>query len=731
MVDFNEKTVFVLNHTSYFSTPSADELVLECGTKSSLRAVLRRSLWSITIDAVLQYCRIVFDIFSREKPISLVTFDNEEKIHSIWLDEDQSIETLWTNFTHEGPPVETNLDLSNCADMPGLGAACSMLQMLKASQKHHEQSVNGGRVIVISSFMGDQLNGWISGIKSALSRPVDSSGYSAVTASEWLFIDIVTDQVPGEETRKFAPLPQRIESASRGPHHFFYHQLPANATDLYRGLVRLAELHYNLASTLVQDIPMKEEANANSSSAMYGVELLHRAEAHDLLRLVGLTDQLTIRTEIGANDDINALPTLQRPNSGFSRTLGIKWVTPKSSDSAYLRYASAAYRVTLADVGNRASVCLAQFVLGGRSVILAHRLPISLPPLPPGSDLPPISGNEALLLTCHGSVMYLHTLATVCPLAHPPLKPLVSCPNSANLRVQAFISQIIRPSRLAPASAHQNFTVPPRERAQHHLERSTRYWPLLGSETFLGTHKLSAPLFEHLPKEFLEPNEVTACKAAVDGLFHSVKNSVSLTDTRKSGTKRASAPLPVAPSVQAEAIALALELDHMLAVYVDVSSEHREIHQHWKSLIGSSSGTFNGQCAAAENLGSLELAGMLSLARNLATSSTAQLTPNPVTDALVKNIRSLKLLCKSLAEGRRPSISDEKLPLDLLPFESKTPLVFEPVNLTEFIGLFQLPKRPRTTTPKLEFAGVALADSKGMCQLYRSLRDKEKEKIVA
>ncbi|CAH8485211.1 unnamed protein product [Dicrocoelium dendriticum] len=405
---------------------------------------------------------------------------------------------------------------------------------------------------------------------------------------------------------------------------------------------------------------MKEEANTSSSSAMYGVELLHRAEAHDLLRLVGLADQLTIRTEVGANDDINALPTLQRPNSGFSRTLSIKWVTPKSSDSAYLRYASAAYRVTLADVGNRASVCLAQFVLGGRSVILAHRFPIALPPLPSGSEPPPISGNEALLLTCHGSVMYIHTLATVCPLAHPPLKPLVSCPNSANLRVQAFINQLIRPSRLAPASAHQNFTVAPRERAQQHLERSTRYWPLLGSETFLGTHKLSAPLFEHLPKEFLEPNEVMACKAAVDGLVYSVKNSLSLTDTRKSGAKRASAPLPVAPSVQAEAIALALELDHMLAVYADVSSEHREIHQHWKSLIGSSSGVFNGNCIAPENFGSLELADMLSLARTLAISSATQLSHNPVTDALVKNVRSLKLLCKSLAGSRRPSSSDEK-----------------------------------------------------------------------
>lgn len=34
--------------------------------------------------------------------------------------------------------------------------------------------------------------------------------------------------------------------------------------------------------------------------------------------------------------------------------------------TGFLHYAIAAYRVTLADVGNRASTCLAQFVLGGK-----------------------------------------------------------------------------------------------------------------------------------------------------------------------------------------------------------------------------------------------------------------------------------------------------------------------------------------------------------------------------
>lgn len=40
--------------------------------------------------------------------------------------------------------------------------------------------------------------------------------------------------------------------------------------------------HYNLSSTTVTGIPMKEEQNA-SSSANYDVEIYHPAEAHDAL----------------------------------------------------------------------------------------------------------------------------------------------------------------------------------------------------------------------------------------------------------------------------------------------------------------------------------------------------------------------------------------------------------------------------------------------------------------
>ena len=49
--------------------------------------------------------------------------------------------------------------------------------------------------------------------------------------------------------------------------------------ELSKKLLSLALRHYDLASTTVTGIPMKEEQNA-SSSANYDVELFHKASAH-------------------------------------------------------------------------------------------------------------------------------------------------------------------------------------------------------------------------------------------------------------------------------------------------------------------------------------------------------------------------------------------------------------------------------------------------------------------
>ncbi|CAH8522318.1 unnamed protein product [Heterobilharzia americana] len=713
--EYNGKTVLVLNHTHMVSCSSGDEIHLDSGVKFvSKKATFRKSIWSNLVEAVIQYCRVVFDIFSTEKPISIVTFDDEEKIHSIWLNEDQNLETIWNIFSQEGPPKNTSVNLDR-KSLPGLSSACHLLQMLTPYQKESNSVDNKGRVVVLSMCMSDRIRSWIPDILLNLEKPIDLPEYMAVTSSEWIFIDLFPASESLNEVNELHPkqveLPDNINTNVY--HRFFYHKLQATSQELYQGLMRLAESHYNLSSTLVQDIPMKEEANVNSGSSMYGVELLHRAEVHDLLKRAGIFEKLLIRTESESNK------SLSRPNSGFSKTLGIKWVTPKTSDANYLRFTVATYRVTLADVCHRASTCLAQFVLGGRSVALAHRVECPFPALPKRADfLASCSTDEALLLTCHGSNI--------------PLTPDSSMV-SMDYRTQAFIDHVLRPSRLAPASARLNYSVLPKERAQQHIERQTRYWPLMESQTLLGKNKLANPIFEHLPKEYLELSEVSACEEAIVNIVNSIKQHVCLSDSGKTTLKRGSSgsSLPVAPALQAEAIAMATEFDYILSLYSDISAEHEQIRNFWLQTLNSSKSIASNELIRSNGgeLSSLNLSEMIRLAKTVACDQT-DMIDSTILPTLTTTMKSLTMLCDRLRvctdvhDSKDTNQMHQKTSSSNQ--SSKVMVMIEPANRSTFIEYLKSSKRQRTQMDKLDFVGILTADSKGVCQLYKNLKEKEK-----
>ncbi|TNN10207.1 Integrator complex subunit 13 [Schistosoma japonicum] len=716
--EYNGKTVLLINHTHMVGCFSGDELNLDSGVKFvNTRTVFQKSIWSNLVEAVIQYCRVVFDIFSTEKPISIVTFDDEEKIHSIWLNEDQNLDTIWNIFSQEGPPKTSSLDFLDRGSLPGLSSACHLLQMLTPHQKKNNSSENKGRVVVLSMSMGNQISSWIPDILLNLEKPVNIPERMDVTSSEWVFIDLFPASEFSADVNEL--FPKRIEPPSsvypNVRHRFYYHKLLATSQELYQGLMRLAESHYNLSSTLVQDIPMKEEANVNSGSSMYGVEILHRAEVHDMLKLAGLYEKLLVCTDAKDNKSIS------RPNSGFSKTLGIKWVTPKTSDTNFLRFAVATYRVTLADVCHRASTCLAQFVLGGRSVALAHRLQSSFPALPNDSDfLTSCITDEALLLTCHGSVMYIHVLATIFPMAYSRNIPLVSNPN------------------ISSASARLNYSVFPKERAQQHIERQTRYWPLMESQTLLGKTKLAAAIFENLPKEYLEPNEISACKESIVNIVNSIKQHVCLSDSRKNSSKRGSSTtLPVAPTLQAEAIAMATEFDYILSLYSDISTEHEQIRDYWIQAINSSKTDISNGITSLSNendFTSLNLTEMIRLAKTLACDQTDTTIDSTIPLALKKTMKSLTILCERLRvhtdfhDTKCTNQMNQQSTCNGTP-SPKTMIVIEPANQTNFIDCLKSTKRQRTDVKKLDFVGVLTADSKGLCQLYKNLKDKEKSTV--
>lgn len=123
------------------------------------------------------------------------------------------------------------------------------------------------------------------------------------------------------------------------------------ARDFGNKLTHLILQHYDLASTTVTGIPMKEEQNA-SSSANYDVEIFHARKSHSVV--------------CGSDQE---LPTSIKENAEYE-TVTLKWCTPRGVGAAELQPCLAQYRITPVDVTSRPSSCLINFLLNGRSVLL-------------------------------------------------------------------------------------------------------------------------------------------------------------------------------------------------------------------------------------------------------------------------------------------------------------------------------------------------------------------------
>ncbi|VDM02938.1 unnamed protein product [Schistocephalus solidus] len=357
----DSKTVFLLIRTPGLTKPAGNPFNFDHPTKLSSGSKrdpvsVQKPLWSFVVEGVLEYARLVFDLFSASKPI------------------DYFHRQVWKIFSSEG--------LSNaslCVDfldaLPGLHSCKSVLQLPTPAQSGGSVKVNAGRVIVIGTdlkYYAHFEKKLFLGKRSRRGFPEFSVNfvnhrrrYIPISASEWIFVDVCPDSDISARELKAVKEFQEVD------HRFFYTRLCTADRGIYTGMMLLAERNLQLASTLVQDIPMKEEANVSSSSSMYGVELLHEASAHELLSNLGLAEALYLRHEdpTSSSSETTARAVCKpynRPPSGFSRTLGINWVTPRASDNHLIRYSIASFRVTMAAVGNRAAVCLAQFVLGGK-----------------------------------------------------------------------------------------------------------------------------------------------------------------------------------------------------------------------------------------------------------------------------------------------------------------------------------------------------------------------------
>jgi len=159
------KTVFVIDETpSFVDTPSQEAVDFDGVAKTrQLPATcpplppITKSLWSCAIEAVAEYCRIIWDVYpDSQRVISFARCKPNCPTVLGWTEEDQSLPSLMKAFIDTSLDVRSASNSNNSDLLTGLISAISLLSSQTPIQKGAgEGVVNRGRIICISFFRND------------------------------------------------------------------------------------------------------------------------------------------------------------------------------------------------------------------------------------------------------------------------------------------------------------------------------------------------------------------------------------------------------------------------------------------------------------------------------------------------------------------------------------------------------------------------------------------------
>ncbi|PRD20101.1 UNVERIFIED_CONTAM: asun [Trichonephila clavipes] len=98
-------------------------------------APLSKSLWTCSVEAAIEYCRIVWDIFPTEKLIRFIVSDTSSLTLNSWSQDQQNLNHLMAALAQVGPPQ--NVSGKECNVIHGLNAAIEAL--CECSEIQHEK----------------------------------------------------------------------------------------------------------------------------------------------------------------------------------------------------------------------------------------------------------------------------------------------------------------------------------------------------------------------------------------------------------------------------------------------------------------------------------------------------------------------------------------------------------------------------------------------------------------
>ncbi|KAG1670215.1 Integrator complex subunit 13 [Nymphon striatum] len=319
----SHKTVYVLDRSPFFFNSFDETIEFESFTKSRPSgyiplASVAKCLWTCTIEAVYEYCRIVWDIHPSGKLIRFIVSEDIPKSLNSWSENDQSLNKFMVSFAELGRPK--GIKQESCNILDGLSSAVDALSEYSEIQREKYKTdegetpvQNNGRIICITHIRNKTERKYIE--EGFMNIFTESNSLTAtdsimpLKSCELVLINLVPN---GQDSTMHDILPKSLSNLVT------YELINANSgKNLAERLCHSVLDHYNLASTTVTGIPMKEEQNA-SSSAAYDVELFHPRDSHSELYKLGAAKAENI--------------PLSAVNEGsLHSTVTLKWCTPRTS----------------------------------------------------------------------------------------------------------------------------------------------------------------------------------------------------------------------------------------------------------------------------------------------------------------------------------------------------------------------------------------------------------------
>ncbi|XP_075066558.1 integrator complex subunit 13 isoform X2 [Mixophyes fleayi] len=516
------KTVFVVDHCPYMAESCRQHVEFDMLTKNRTQgiiplAAISKSLWTCAVEASMEYCRIMYDIYPFKKLVNFIVSDSCSRILNSWTHEDQNLQELMASLASIGPP-NPRADPECCSILHGLVAGVEAL--CKITDHQHETRTalmenadcvaNRGRIICLTNAKSDSH---VQMLEDCVNETIHEHNKLAAGSDHLMQIQkcelvlihtypVGDDSLVSDRPKKelSSVLTSEVHSVRAGRH-------------LSTKLNHLVQLHFDLASTTITNIPMKEEQHANTS-ANYDVELLHHKEAHlDFIKSgdghVGNTREATLK-----------------------ETVTLKWCTPRTN-SVELHYCTGAFRISPVDVNSRPSSCLTNFLLNGRSVLL---------------EQPRKSGSKVIshMLSSHGGEIFLHVLSSSRSILEDPPSISEGCGGRVtDYRITDF-GEFMRENRLMPFLETRykmdGTEEVPLERAKVQLEKHTRYWPMIISQTTIFNMQAVVPLASVIVKETLTDDDVLNCQKTIYNLVDMERKNdplpISTAGTRGKGPKR-------------------------------------------------------------------------------------------------------------------------------------------------------------------------------------------------